>query len=137
MVVVLNTGGIMDTEFFKDINATTKDAAGGTALDSLFLMSQAGQESGHALNDVLSGDVTRRPPAPPTDNCCHIEILRNATLSGPSCCTFPSLRPELVGMEQHRARRPHSLPHRREHASQEVGRGGMPGQVGEILLVRT
>lgn len=58
VVVVLNTGGIMDTSFYKTINASTKDPKGGVALDSLFLMSQAGQESGNALVEVLNGTVT-------------------------------------------------------------------------------
>ncbi|MDH2413112.1 glycoside hydrolase family 3 N-terminal domain-containing protein [Nocardioides sp. CER19] len=60
VVVVLNTGGVMDTEFFKDINAdpTEKDPAGGTALDSLLLMSQAGEQGGAALVQVLDGEVS-------------------------------------------------------------------------------
>lgn len=58
VVVILNTGGILDTKFYEEINDAVTDPAGGTALDSLLLMSQAGQESGHALVDVLSGDVT-------------------------------------------------------------------------------
>ncbi|RZS91575.1 beta-glucosidase [Motilibacter rhizosphaerae] len=57
VVVVLNTGGVMDTAFYKQINASEKDPSGGTALDSLLLMSQAGQESGNALADVLDGAV--------------------------------------------------------------------------------
>lgn len=58
VIVVLNTGGIMDTTFFKEINASTTDPDGGQAIDSLFLMSQAGQESGNALVEVLNGTVT-------------------------------------------------------------------------------
>lgn len=58
VVVVLNTGGIVDTSFYKDVNASTSDPEGGTALDSLLLMSQAGQESGNALAEVLNGTVT-------------------------------------------------------------------------------
>jgi beta-glucosidase-like glycosyl hydrolase len=58
VIVVLNTGGIMDTTFFKEINASTTDPDGGQALDSLFLMSQAGQESGNALVEVLNGTVS-------------------------------------------------------------------------------
>lgn len=57
VVVVLNVGGVMDTAFYKQINASEKDPAGGTAIDSLLLMSQAGQESGNALVDVLDGTV--------------------------------------------------------------------------------
>ncbi|WP_017934303.1 glycoside hydrolase family 3 N-terminal domain-containing protein [Nocardioides sp. Iso805N] len=58
VVVVLNTGGIMDTSFFKDINASEVDPAGGTALDSLLLMSQAGEQGGAALVQVLDGEVS-------------------------------------------------------------------------------
>ncbi|MEL4505602.1 glycoside hydrolase family 3 N-terminal domain-containing protein [Luteococcus sp. H138] len=58
VVVVLNTGGIMDTSFFSQVNARATDPSGGTALDSLLLMSQAGQESGRALADVLNGTVS-------------------------------------------------------------------------------
>ena len=57
VVVVLNTGGIMDTTWFKSINAREKDPAHHTALDSLLLMSQAGEESGNALAEVLDGKV--------------------------------------------------------------------------------
>ncbi|MEV6846767.1 glycoside hydrolase family 3 N-terminal domain-containing protein [Actinoplanes sp. NPDC051411] len=57
VVVVLNVGGIVDTSFYRDINAATKDPDGGTALDSLLLMSQAGEESGNALVEVLNGTV--------------------------------------------------------------------------------
>lgn len=58
VVVVLNTGGVMDTEFFKDVNAGEHDPAGGTALDSLLLMSQAGEQGGAALVQVLDGEVS-------------------------------------------------------------------------------
>lgn len=58
VVVVLNVGGVVDTTFMDQINATTKDPVGGTALDSLLLMSQGGQESGNALVEVLAGAVT-------------------------------------------------------------------------------
>jgi hypothetical protein len=57
VVVVLNTGGVMDTEFFKDVNAGETDPTGGTALDSLLLMSQAGEQGGAALVQVLDGEV--------------------------------------------------------------------------------
>ena len=57
VVVVLNTGGIIDTNFFSQINATSKDPAGGNALDSMLLMSQAGEESGNALAEVLDGAI--------------------------------------------------------------------------------
>ncbi|MFD0331802.1 glycoside hydrolase family 3 C-terminal domain-containing protein [Streptacidiphilus monticola] len=55
VVVVINSGGIIDTTFYKQINAAEKDPAGGLALDAMLLMSQAGQESGNALVDVLNG----------------------------------------------------------------------------------
>ncbi|MET7859841.1 glycoside hydrolase family 3 C-terminal domain-containing protein [Streptomyces sp. NPDC005318] len=58
VVVVLNTGGVVDTSFFPQINEEVKDAPGGQALDALLLMSQAGQESGNALVEVLNGTVT-------------------------------------------------------------------------------
>lgn len=57
VIVVLNVGGIVDTTFYKDINADAVDPDGNLALDSLLLMSQAGQESGNALVEVLNGDV--------------------------------------------------------------------------------
>ena len=47
VIVTLNVGGIIDTSFFAKING----------LDSLLDMGQAGQESGNALADVLSGKV--------------------------------------------------------------------------------
>jgi len=52
VVVVLNVGGIIDTSFMRTLNAD------GSAVDALLVMSQAGQESGNALADVLSGAVT-------------------------------------------------------------------------------
>ncbi|MHA3705187.1 glycoside hydrolase family 3 protein [Jatrophihabitans sp. YIM 134969] len=58
VIVVLNTGGIVDTSFFRTINARTTDPGQGQALDAMLLMSQAGQESGNAVTDVLSGKVT-------------------------------------------------------------------------------
>ena len=58
VIVVLNTGGIVDTSFFRTINASTTDPEQGQALDAMLLMSQAGQESGNAVTDVLSGKVT-------------------------------------------------------------------------------
>ena len=48
VIVVLNVGGMMDTNFFSQIEG----------LDALLLMGQAGQESGMALMDVCSGAVT-------------------------------------------------------------------------------
>jgi beta-glucosidase-like glycosyl hydrolase len=57
VVVVLNVGGVVDTSFYRDINAAGKDPKGGAALDSLLLMSQAGEESGTALVEVLNGTV--------------------------------------------------------------------------------
>ncbi len=58
VIVVINSGGIIDTSFYQDINAATQDPTGHLALDSLLLMSQAGQESGNALVEVLDGTVT-------------------------------------------------------------------------------
>jgi beta-glucosidase len=58
VVVVINSGGIIDTSFYQQINAAEKDSSGGRALDSMLLMSQAGQESGNALADVLNGTAT-------------------------------------------------------------------------------
>ncbi len=58
VIVVINSGGIIDTSFYKEINATETDPAGGIALDSMLLMSQAGQESGNALVEVLNGTVS-------------------------------------------------------------------------------
>ena len=57
VVVVLNVGGVVDTSFYKAINRVAKDPKHGTAIDSLLLMSQAGQESGRALVQVLNGTV--------------------------------------------------------------------------------
>ena len=57
VIVVLNVGGIVDTNFFNQINAAALDPAGGKPLDAMLLMSQAGQESGNALAQVLDGDV--------------------------------------------------------------------------------
>lgn len=57
VVVVLNTGGIIDTTFFKQVNSKVRDPKGGKALDAMLLMSQAGQEGGSALVDVLNGTV--------------------------------------------------------------------------------
>jgi hypothetical protein len=57
VVVVLNVGGVVDTSFYRQINGAVKDPQGGVALDSLLLMSQAGEESGNALVEVLNGTV--------------------------------------------------------------------------------
>ncbi|SOD73590.1 beta-glucosidase [Jatrophihabitans sp. GAS493] len=57
VVVVLNSGGIMDTTFVKTINAAEKDPSGGPAIDSLLLMSQPGETAGDALVKVLNGTV--------------------------------------------------------------------------------
>lgn len=48
VVVVLNVGGVIDTKFFRETEG----------LDALLLMSQAGQEAGNALVDLLSGEKT-------------------------------------------------------------------------------
>ncbi|MBD8059724.1 glycoside hydrolase family 3 C-terminal domain-containing protein [Cellulomonas sp. JH27-2] len=57
VAVVLNVGGVVDTSFFQEINRSASDPGGGQAVDSLLLMSQAGQESGNALAEVLDGDA--------------------------------------------------------------------------------
>ncbi|WP_074017372.1 glycoside hydrolase family 3 N-terminal domain-containing protein [Anaeromassilibacillus senegalensis] len=48
VIVVINSGGIIDTKFFNEIEG----------LDSMLLMSQAGMEGGNAVTDVLTGKVT-------------------------------------------------------------------------------
>ena len=58
VVVVINSGGIIDTNFFSQINSSAIDPAGGKPLDAMLLMSQAGQESGNALAEVLDGQVS-------------------------------------------------------------------------------
>ena len=58
VIVVLNAGGIIDTTFFAQINARALDPAGGKPLDSMLLMSQAGEESGNAVAEVLDGQVS-------------------------------------------------------------------------------
>lgn len=58
VVVVLNVGGVVDTAFFDQINRSANDPDGGKPLDGMLLMSQAGQQSGTALTDVLNGTVT-------------------------------------------------------------------------------
>ena len=57
VVVLLNVGGIVDTSWYDAINATEKDPSGGTAIDSLLVMSQGGQETGDAVVEVLDGTV--------------------------------------------------------------------------------
>jgi len=57
VVVLLNVGGIVDTSWYDAINAAEKDPAGGTAVDSLLVMSQGGQETGNAVVEVLNGTV--------------------------------------------------------------------------------
>lgn len=56
-VVLLNVGGVVDTAFFDEINSETTDPGQGQAIDSMLLMSQAGQESGNAVVEVLNGSV--------------------------------------------------------------------------------
>ncbi|OON82768.1 hypothetical protein B1H18_01650 [Streptomyces tsukubensis] len=56
--MALNTGGVVDTSFFEQINSEVGNVKGGRALDALVLMGQAGQESGSALVEVLNGTVT-------------------------------------------------------------------------------
>ena len=48
VIVVLNVGGVIDTNFFHEIDG----------LDAMLLMSQAGMEGGTALVKVLNGEVT-------------------------------------------------------------------------------
>ena len=48
VAVVLNVGGVIDTKFMDEIEG----------LDALLNMSQAGQESGTAAFDILTGAVT-------------------------------------------------------------------------------
>lgn len=57
VVVVLNVGAVVDTTFFATVNSKAKDPRGGPALDAMLLMSQPGQEAGHALVDVVTGAV--------------------------------------------------------------------------------
>ena len=57
VIVLLNVGGIVDTSFYGQINAAETDPAHGQALDALLLTSQAGEESGNAIADVLDGAV--------------------------------------------------------------------------------
>jgi len=58
VIVALNVGGIVDTAWYDQINGAETDPTGGTAIDSLLLMSQGGQETGNALVQVLNGTVT-------------------------------------------------------------------------------
>ena len=51
VIVVLNTGGVIDTAFWREISALNKNGA-------LLLMSQAGMCAGDALCDVLIGRIT-------------------------------------------------------------------------------
>lgn len=57
VIVMLNTGSVMDSAFYDQVNATVTDPDGGLALDSLLLISQPGQEAGNAVVDVLKGAV--------------------------------------------------------------------------------
>jgi len=65
VVVLINTNGVVDTSFFKDLNVSAIDPSGGRALDALLYMGQAGQETGTALVDVLNG--TTNPSGKLTD----------------------------------------------------------------------
>ncbi len=69
VIVVLNVGGIVDTNFYHGLSSekkTTEVIKDGTevslekieGLDALFLMSQGGLEGGNALVKVLNGTVT-------------------------------------------------------------------------------
>ena len=61
VVVVLNAGGIIDTNFFNGKGGYAEDDEFNRGkiegLDSLILMSQAGQNGGRALVEVLNGSV--------------------------------------------------------------------------------
>jgi beta-glucosidase len=57
VVVVLNVGGVVDTSFYAQINKAANDPDGGTPLDAMLLQSQAGEEGGSALVEVLNGTV--------------------------------------------------------------------------------
>lgn len=57
VIVALNVGGVVDTAFVAEINAASEDPKGSDAIDSLVLMSQPGQEAGHAVVKVLNGTV--------------------------------------------------------------------------------
>jgi len=58
VIVVLNVGGVVDTSFYAQINKSAIDPDGGTPVDGMLLMSQAGQEAGNALAEVLNGTVS-------------------------------------------------------------------------------
>ncbi len=55
VIVLLNTGGIVDSNEFDQINTAVKDPSGGDAIDAVLLVSQPGQEAGHAIADVIKG----------------------------------------------------------------------------------
>jgi beta-glucosidase len=55
VIVIINTGGQIDTTWYGEINAATAGPDGSQAVDGLLLMSQAGQSSGAALAAVLTG----------------------------------------------------------------------------------
>ncbi|MDK2807920.1 MAG: beta-glucosidase [Clostridiales bacterium] len=61
VIVVLNVGGVIDTNFFNGKGGYASDDAFNRGqipgLDSLLLMSQAGMNGGHALVEVLNGTV--------------------------------------------------------------------------------
>lgn len=57
VTVVLNVGAVVDTSFYAEINKAANDPDGDQPIDGLLLMSQAGQESGNVVADVLDGDV--------------------------------------------------------------------------------
>ncbi|MBM6871931.1 fibronectin type III-like domain-contianing protein, partial [Pseudoflavonifractor phocaeensis] len=62
VIVVINAGGIIDTNFFNGKGGYDADDAYNRGqiegLDALVLMSQAGQNGGYALVEVLNGTVT-------------------------------------------------------------------------------
>ena len=61
VIVVLNTGGILDTNFYNGKGGYAADDELNRGkiegLDALLLMSQAGQNGGHAVVEVLNGTV--------------------------------------------------------------------------------
>ena len=53
VIVVFNIGGIIDMKWFDEINAEIPDG-----LDAVLIMSQAGQQGGPALVQIMNGEVT-------------------------------------------------------------------------------
>ncbi len=53
VIVCLNVGGVVDATFYDEINEEIPDG-----IDALLLVSQGGQETGTALVEILTGEVT-------------------------------------------------------------------------------